>query len=402
MSPSDYAERTGFGREPPFSIDSAEGSIVQDRQGRRYLDLTSGWNVVNAGWNNPEIWQAWLEAGLRNPFRPSWCDDDRFDALTQRMASIAPGRRIIPACSGNEAVDNALKLARLVTGRAGVICFEGAYHGSGTGASLATGYHVPHLEALDLHGLRLSLPLPSQPDALERAEGAIRAFEEGGAIVFETVLTNLACEAVPQAFCDMLRRVASELGLVLICDEIGTGMNRLGSPFSSLDSESDCGPDIILSAKALTNGLYPLSLCLVRERLMRHVDISYFSSTYGGMPSGCAAAVATLDYHAEHGLGARAIEGGKALAAAIERHVIDIDGVRSLEGVGLERALHLDWMRLSRRGLSPFEMLAKLRDQGVFATLSPGEDHLMLMPPLTTPHDMLIDAVDAIGKVLRN
>ncbi|WP_432768734.1 MAG: aminotransferase class III-fold pyridoxal phosphate-dependent enzyme [Sphingopyxis sp.] len=402
MSPSDYAARTGFDREPPFAIAAAEGSFVQDREGQHYLDLTSGWNVVNAGWNNPEIWQAALEAGLRNPFRPSWCDDDRFDALTQRIAAIAPGRRIIPSCSGNEAVDNALKLARLVTGRAGVICIEGAYHGSGTGASLATGYHVPHLEALDLQGLRLTLPRPSQPGALEQAESAIRAFEPGGAIVFETVRTNMACEAVPQAFRDMLRRVASELGLVLICDEIGTGINRLGSPFSSLDGDGAAAPDIILTAKALTNGLYPLSLCLVRERLMRHVDMSYFSSTYGGMPAGCAAAVATLDYHAEHTLGARAIAGGQALAAGIEQHVLDIDGVRSLEGAGLERALHLDWMALGRRGLSPFQMLAKLRDQRVFATLSPGEDHLMLLPPLTTPHEALVDAAVAIGKVLRN
>lgn len=388
----------GWTREPPFAIASAAGALVQDGEGRTHIDLTSGWNVVNAGWNDPDIRAAWIATGLDHPFRPAWCEDAQFARLRERLAPIAPGRHVLPSCSGSESIDNALKLARLVTGRAGVICFDGAYHGSGTGAALATGYPVAHLEAFDIERLRVPLPLPDEPDCIARAEAIIRASDDAGAIVYETVLTNMACRPVPPAYRAMLGRVARELGIVLICDEIGTGINRLGSVFPSLAAGDD--PDIVVAAKALTNGLYPLSLCLVRERLARQLDVASFASTYGAMPAACAAAVATLDHHAAHDLGTRALAAGEALEAHIAG-LAGIDGVVGLTGTGLERALHLDWRMLGGRGLTPYALLARLRAAGVFATLSPGEDHLMLTPPLVIPHDLLADAVAEIGSVLR-
>lgn len=387
--------------EPRLDFASAEGWHLHDRSGRLFVDLTSGWNVTNAGWNRAEIDVVWAKQGAASWFRPSWCDNSQLDALHQRMELIAPGRSIIPSCSGSEAIDNALKLARLVTGRAGVIRFEGAYHGSGTGASLATGYHVPHLDPLLPHAPVLDLPMPEEPGAVEVAEAAIRAFEEAGALVFETVLTNMACRELPKAYRAMLSRVCKELGIILIADEIGTGMNRLGAFFSTLDGVPDRDqPDIVVSAKALTNGLYPLSLCLVRERLAMQCDAGWFGSTYAAMPSACAAAVATIDIHLADGLSQRAAKTGTAFAQALRDQTAAVAGVTAVAGAGLELALHLDWKILKCQGLTPFTLLERLADLGLFATLSPSENHLMLMPPLVTPVDVLFGAAETIAGVL--
>jgi adenosylmethionine-8-amino-7-oxononanoate aminotransferase len=262
---------------------------------------------------------------------------------------------------------------------------------------------VPHLAALDRQHLTVRLPLPGEPDAIARAESLIRGFEAGGALVYETVTTNMGCEHLPEAYRAMLSRVCGELGIILVADEIGTGLNRLGAPFSSLRADRDAAigePDIVIAGKALTNGLYPLSVCLVRNRVMRQIERAQFASTYAAMPSGCAAALATLDYHERHALGPRAAATGALLETLLDTRLRRIDGVRRIAGAALERAVHLDWRTLAARQLSPFVMLSRLRDAGVFATLSPGEDHLMITPPLTIAHTHLDRAIAAIAAVL--
>lgn len=118
--------------DPPFFIKRAQGAHVWDCEGHRYLDLTSGWNVVNAGWNNPEIMEAWARCAEILPFKPSWCADEFSKALSDLLSDCWPGYMAIPGCSGAQGIDNALKVARLATGRSGVMSFAGAYHGSST------------------------------------------------------------------------------------------------------------------------------------------------------------------------------------------------------------------------------------------------------------------------------
>ncbi|QNE07152.1 aminotransferase class III-fold pyridoxal phosphate-dependent enzyme [Croceicoccus marinus] len=401
MSLSEHERRSGYANEPPFAFRRGFGSCIEDSAGRTYIDLTSGWNVVNAGWSNPVIGENWLDTIGRATFRPSWCEDEGTANLRQALARAAPGRTPIFSCSGSEAIDNAIKIARIVTGLPGIFCIEGSYHGSGTGASQATGYDVPHRAPLAQEEMSVRLPLPTEEGAVERAEALIREFEPGGAIVYETVVTNMGCRTMPADYLAMLGRVADELGIVLICDEIGTGINRLGALFSSL-GEGGLAPDIIVSGKALTNGLYPMSACLVKDRMMRHFETGQFASTYAAMPAGCAAALATLSLHEQTMLGTTALANGRTLAVLAEKHLLDIDGVTALAGAGMERALHLDWRILSARGLGPYSMLSALREAGVFATLSPGESHLMMTPPLTIGEEQLAQATGAIAATLKD
>src|SRR4051794_18244949 len=180
MSLDGYSRRTGFGQEAILKLKSGQGCQLEDCDGNRYLDLTSGWNVVNAGWENADIRDAWLRDSESLSFRPSWARDSLIERLSERLAELVPGYRLIPSCTGGEAIDNALKVARLITGRGGVICFAGAYHGSGTGASLATGYDVPYLPQIGLDGRSVWMPLPTSDDAVQSAEALIREFEDAG------------------------------------------------------------------------------------------------------------------------------------------------------------------------------------------------------------------------------
>ena len=384
--------------DPPFHFKAARGSHIWDEQGRRYTDLTSGWNVVNAGWNCSEIRDDWHRHIDNLTYRPAWCIDDCYKWLEAALADLAPGYVMIPSCSGGEGIDNALKIARLVTGRPGVISIAGCYHGSNTGAALAAGHDVSHLEILDLERLRVVIPVPSGDADLPQIERQIRQSEEAGAIVFETVLTNAGCHVVSTEFLSLISRLATELGILLICDEIGKGLNRTGSLLSC--QHRDIRPDIIVCGKALTNGLYPLSLCLASQNLVSFLDPEVFASTFAGAPSASAAALATLRYHAEHDLGARTRQTAAELRKRLLENMSGLRFAAGLHGDGLEIALHLNWVHGQSVGATPNGLLRNLRQKGIFATLSPGDCHLMIMPPLNSEVADLLTAADSIADVV--
>ncbi|WP_157195745.1 aminotransferase class III-fold pyridoxal phosphate-dependent enzyme [Bradyrhizobium sp. YR681] len=383
--------------ELPFRLKSARGGHIWDDDGNKYIDLTSGWNVVNAGWNCAEIRDEWSRCLSTMTFRPSWCTDDYFERLKDMFGAFVPGYVVIPGCSGGDGIDNALKVARLVTGRPGVISFAASYHGSNTGAALAGGIAASHLDPLDLERHRVLMPAPGS-SRLTDIEDLIRKAEDAGAIVFETVLTNGGCYVVPAEFLSLISRLAEELGILLICDEVGTGINRTGSLLSC--QRRAIKPDIVVCGKALTNGLYPLSLCLVSADLTRFLEPEAFASTFAGAPAGSAAALATLRYHTDRELGALA----KQAAAELEKRLLDnISGLgfaTGLHGEGLELALHLNWAHGRDAGITPSHLLRRLRKRGLFATLSPGDCHLMLTPPLNSELANLLTAADLIAEVI--
>jgi 4-aminobutyrate aminotransferase-like enzyme len=382
--------------EPGFLIKSALGAHVWDHRGRRYIDLTSGWNVVNAGWNNPEILEAWRKCSDTLPFRPSWCADDYGAMLVEMLSDLCHGYIPIAGCSGADAIDNALKVARLVTGRPGVISFAGTYHGSSTGAALAMGYDVPHLEVLGVAERHVSLPLGGSDDDLSTADLIVRSAECAGAIVVETILTNAGCLAPSEQYFAMLRELADELGLLLVCDEIGTGFGRTGA---MLSHGCVLRPDIVVLGKALTNGLYPLSLCMVSKDLVGYLNWESFASTFAGAPLGCAAAVASMAYITRHDLASRAASNGATIRQRLLRNVSSSKLVSAVHGRGLELAVHFDWALCNAVGLTPHELIRCLRERETFATLS-ADSHLMIMPPLIAEIEDLLSAMDAIGDVV--
>jgi 4-aminobutyrate aminotransferase-like enzyme len=368
-----------------FRMRDARGVHVWDDMGNRYLDLTSGWNVANAGWNNSVIAEL--------PYRPSWCADKYSDQLLHVLRSTFPGYAFVAGCSGADSIDNALKIARLVTGRTGVLSLSGAYHGSSSGAALAAGYEINHL-----HGLAQAatlLPLPSLDLDLAQVELVIRSSEEACAIVVETIVTNAGCVEVPTPYLALLRALATELGLLIICDEIGTGLCRSGS---WLSHDQTLAPDMVVLGKALTNGMYPLSLTLVAKSLQGFLEPDAFASTFAATPPGCAAAAATLELMRRTDLSADASARGGFFRQRLLDEAKNIPYLTTVAGRGLELAINMDWDDHQ----SPRRFIGALQQRGVFAVLSSDDQSLMVMPPLIATVEDLTMSIDAIVDALRS
>lgn len=383
--------------DPLFHIKGAKGSRVWGSDGVPLLDLTSGWNVVNAGWNNEEICSAFRASAADMSFKPPWTIHDSFIELKQRLASLLPGYSLIASCTGGEAIDNALKIARMVNGRSAVLSFAGAFHGSSTGAALASGYEVPHLDEIGLQAFRKSIPIPRDEHDMSGLSTLLRERDDIGVVVLETVATNAGCFVPSDHVLERISGLAHEFGVLVVCDEVGTGLNRTGTIFSF--EKRPLVPDIVVLGKALTNGLYPLSLCLVRNALIRLIDTEAFVSTYAATPLGCSAALATLSFHDIHRLGMRVSKTAVALREQLESGLTDSPLVQGIHGRGLELAIHVSWNYA--RQLTPRTLLCRLRQRGIFATVSTGECHLMFMPPLITELADLTDAADIVIDALK-
>jgi len=383
-----------------LALRGASNDHVVDVSGRTYFDLTSGWNVTNAGWNNEAIFDDWIEIAKRLPFRPSWCTDESRIALTDLLETRLPNYFPIYSCSGSEAIDNALKVARLATGKPGVACISDAYHGSTLGAALASGFSVSHLEPLGLESHRITLPLPLSEEALTTIQEALIREEDIGAVVFETVLTNAGCHVVSDRFLELLQRLSADLGFLLVCDEIGTGMNRTGELWSF--EARGIRPHIVTCGKALTNGLYPLSIALVSTELRPFVDEPSFASTYGGTPAACAAALSTIAYHEKSVLGLRALALGRTAINQLEKLGRSLGSPLATQGAGLSLAVEL-WSTSAKCKPPPHmpEMIIRsLLEHSIFSTLSADGTQLMITPPLTAEEDSLTQALDVVARVI--
>lgn len=321
-------------REPdgswPIVWERARGCHVWDAEGRQYLDLTAAFGVAAAGHANPRV----VRAGQRQMGTLLHAMGDVHPhalkaQLAQELSELTFGRwvrggrgkrqvgggKTIFCNSGFEAVEAALKTARLATGKPGVIAFEGGYHGLGYGALNTT--HREHFRGPFRNQLRefaQFLPFPASaagsgltPNAdcgmriaeLAQLEATLRATfrrDAIGAILVEPVQARGGIRIPPPEFLPLLRRVADEHGALLILDEIYTGFGRTGAWFAC--EHSRVTPDLICLGKALTGG-FPLSACVGRADLMDAAwppsnGEAIHTSTFLGHPVGCAMALAQI------------------------------------------------------------------------------------------------------------
>ena len=322
----------------PIVWKRARGCRVWDASGRSYLDLTAAFGVAAAGHGNPTVVRAGrqqmgellhamgdvhphaLKARLARELSRI-----TFERWTRRKGyGGAPetGKAIF-GCSGFEAVEAALKTARLATGKAGVIAFRGGYHGVGYGALNATErghFRDPFRDQLREFGRFVDFPAPdaegrgSGPEAsawneaeLNAALDRASAAGDVGAVIVEPMQARGGIRIPPPWFLPCLRQWADRNGALLILDEIYTGFGRTGAWFAC--EHSGVVPDLVCLGKALTGG-FPLSACVGRARVMDAwppaMGEAIHTSTYLGHPVGCAMALAQLSEVRRLGLPARA------------------------------------------------------------------------------------------------
>ena len=355
----------------PVFWERAEGMNVWDADGNRFLDFTAGFGVAGLGHSAPPVREAL--AGQASRLLHAMGDVHPAETkveLCEMLGEMTFGRwgagcgKVILGNSGSDAIEAALKTSLLHSGKPGVLVFEGAYHGLGYGALEASAmefFRAPF--AAQLGRFAVSVPYPycyrcplghgggfaleggdfpnCSSGCLEELNRRLRQEirrREIGAILVEPVQGRGGEIVPPKDFLRLLRRICDEEKILLVADEIYTGLNRTGRLFAC--DHSEVVPDIICLGKALTSG-FPLSACVGRADVMdawpESTGEALHTSTFLGNPLGCAMALASLREHAKAKTAEKVRTGGRQLRGALEKiaspRIGDVRGVGLLVGV---------------------------------------------------------------------
>ena len=372
---------SGIYNKQPLVLVRGEGAHVWDADGREYIDCVGGHGVANVGHANPAVIQAVTEQVRRLAICPNGFYNDQRARLLSELIRVAPPglERAFLCNSGAEAVEAALKFARLSTGRTKVVAAMRGFHGRTFGALSATWrkeYRQPFAPLVP--GFEF-VPY----NRLERMERAVD--EETAAVILEVVQGEGGVIPGDGEYLRGVQALCQERGALFIVDEVQTGFGRTGQMFAS--QHHNLRPDLMCLAKAIAGGL-PMGAVLIGPRV-GELPRKVHGSTFGGNPLACAAALATIRYIESECLPQRAAELGARLVA--ELRTIRSPLVREVRGLGLMVAMEL------KSNVSSY--LAALADHGVLA-LSAGSTVMRFLPPLVISAQELDIVVERVAAVL--
>ena len=391
---------TSYPKEYPLVIAGGARAMVEDVDGNRYLDFMAGIAVTSTGYNHPKVVAAVREAAGK--FLHICGADFYFEGfarLCERLAKLAPGpskKRVFLSNSGAEAVEGAMKLARHSTGRSAFVAFSGSFHGrtygalsltaskavqrSGFGPFLPEVYHVPYAYPYRCDFCRGEASCTMACVANIEADLFARRLDPKNvaAIVVEPVQGEGGYVVPPKGFLPQLRALCDRHGILLVCDEVQSGVGRTGKMFAC--EHEGVEPDVITVAKGLGSGM-PIGALIAKESVMKWGPGAH-GSTFGGNPVCCAAALATLDL-VEGEFMANARTMGARLLAGAQRLSEKHRAIGEVRGLGLMIGIEFVKDRATRE---PYpELVAKL-ERLAFAKglllLGAGKSSLRLAPPL--------------------
>lgn len=403
----------------PLVVERGEGAIIEDVDGNRFLDFNAGIAVTSTGHCNPEVVAA-IEAQSSRLIHMSGTDFyyENMVELAEKLAAIAPGdvaRRVYFGNSGTEAVEAAIKLARYKTGRDKLIAFYGSFHGrtlgslsltasksvqrKGFSALLSGVFHAPYPQPYHAHGKSAEdCAMESIRFIEDQLFRCVAPPEEVAAIFVEPVQGEGGYLIPHRIFFEELQRIGSKHGILLVADEVQSGMGRTGKMWAS--NHFGFVPDILTSAKGIASGL-PLSAMIARADVMTWRPGAH-ASTFGGNPVAVAAALATIRL-----LESKLIEN----AAKIGAYMLDrmsqwpsrFRHVGEVRGLGLMMGIEIVQDRETR------ERAPKLRDrlemdafERGLLVLGAGQNVIRLCPPLVISRDQADFALETLEACLRN
>ncbi len=333
----------------PFVIAESRGAVVRDLDGNEYLDFTGGWGCLVVGHTHPKVVHAIQTQAER--FVHTDCSVifyEPYVALAEKLVQYAPGprpKRVAFFNSGAEAVENAVKIARYHTRRRAVVVFEGAFHGRTLLTMTMTHKAQPYKAhfgpfAPDVYRLPFPNPYrnPMRFADWERRFKTLLDPEEVAAVVVEPVQGEGGFVVPTEEFLPELREFCSRHGIVLVADEVQTGVGRTGTFFAV--EQFGVEPDLICVGKSLASGL-PLSGVVGVADVIDSVPDSAIGGTYVGNPVACAAGLAVIDVLEEQGLLERARQLGERLEARFLELKRRYALVGDMRGLGAMRAIEL-------------------------------------------------------------
>ncbi len=389
------------GKYEYFPISKAEGSLVWNKEGKRFIDFTSGWNVINLGWNNLEINEAVIEQTKKNVQGLLWGSDPIQEEYAKALVSALP--RDLNACvkenSGTESIEVAIKVARAYTKRKKIIGFRNSYHGQ-LFASLALGYLkdgetklsplVPEIENIDFPDVELGLEFfekfISDLENILSKENVAAIITEPG-IITGYGSTRLAYPG----FLKTIRQLTKKYGTLLIIDEVGTGFSRTGKLFAI--EHDEIVPDMIVLAKAISNGVSPIGTVVGSEKLFEPIfSDAVFISTFGWSPIACASALRTLQIHQRDKMWLVAKEKGDYIISRL-KEIID-DRVIGVRGLGME-------IGLCFRDSDICKSVQRKAFKAGLHVIVGSENNMQIMPPLNISKEFIDEGLDILIKSIK-
>jgi 4-aminobutyrate aminotransferase / (S)-3-amino-2-methylpropionate transaminase / 5-aminovalerate transaminase len=350
----------------PIFAAKAEGAVIEDVDGNRFLDFAGGIGCINVGHRAPRVVSAIREQVdnfLHTCF--SVAPYAKYVELAEKMNSLAPGKfakKTLFVNSGAEAIENAVKIARCYTHRPAIICFEDAFHGRTMLTMSLTSKTHPYKAgfepfATDIYRIpyaycyrcsySLTYPACSVFCAhhLEDTFKRVVASEAVAAVVVEPVLGEGGFVAPPPEFFTVLQEICRKHKILLIADEVQSGFCRTGAMFAC--ERYGLAPDILVSAKSIAGGL-PLAVVTGRSEIMDAPGIGGVGGTFGGNPVSCAAALAAIETLEKENLAARAEKLGESFERRARSWQKRFPLIGDIRGLGAMRALELVRSRDSR------------------------------------------------------
>ena len=374
-----------------FVLGRREGIYMYDLEGNRYINCNCNGGVFNLGHRNPEVIEA-LEEGLRElDIGTHHTVSEQRALLGERLASISPGdiNRVIFGVSGGEVIDAAIKLARGHTGRPGVVSATGGYHGH-TGFALPAGHE------------QYSTPFgPLVPGYAQVPFGDLDALDEAvdettACVLFETIPATLGIVIPPEDFYAGVRRICDERGALMLMDEVQTGLGRCGA-FWGIDTFGVV-PDIMVSAKGLSGGIYPLSAVLYSDRLNQfwHDNPFIHISTFGGPELGCRVTMKVLDILERPAF----LEHVTEMASVFEKGYLELRDKHPEVLVETRQRGLFTGLKMKNEMCGPLMTVAGMRN-GVFTVYANNDNSVsQIIPPLIIRKSEAIEVLERLDAML--
>jgi 4-aminobutyrate aminotransferase / (S)-3-amino-2-methylpropionate transaminase / 5-aminovalerate transaminase len=328
----------------PLFVRHAEGAMVEDVDGNRFIDLGGGIGCTNVGHRNPRVLgalRAQLDQFLHLCFQITGYES--YVAVAEKLNQLTPGnfpKKTFLVNSGAEAVENAVKIARFYTGRPAVLCFEDAFHGrTMLGMSLTSKTH-PYKAGFgpfvpDVY--RIPFATHAGP-LMDQTFRRVVAAESVAAVIVEPVLGEGGFLVPPPGFLPDLAKICHEHGIVFIADEVQTGFGRTGELFAS--THFGIEPDIVTTAKSLGGGM-PLAAITGRAEIMDAPGPGGLGGTFGGNPACCVAALAVFEEFADGTLLKRARSLGEQFQQRAMSWQRQHSFIADVRGIGAMQAIEL-------------------------------------------------------------
>ena len=399
----------------PLVAARAYGSIVEDVDGNRLIDLATGISVLNVGHTAQEVVDAAKRQLDLDSHTSGVTANEPSIELAERLNALTPGefpKKTFFANSGAEAVENAVKIARYATGRSAVVTFDHAFHGRTLLAMTLTAKVMPYKQgfgpfAPEIYRLPMAYPYrwPSGPErcAEEALAYAVEEMHkhigEGNiaAVILEPIQGEGGFIVPAPGFVKGIAEFCAANGMVFVADEIQSAMGRAGRWYAIEDE--DVVPDLVTTAKSLGGGL-PISAVTGRAELMDAVHPGGLGGTYGTNPVAAAAAIAVLDLIERDDLLARARRVGEIVMERFHRFEARFGVVGDVRGRGAMCAIELVEDRATKEPLGADRMNAISRgalERGVIViTAGTYGNVLRLLPPLNIEQELLDDGLDVL------